>query len=71
MIYTKLTNKAMKLAYDAHHGQLDINGVPYIFHPSEEDEEYSQPLKVPASACVSQGSYPDNNADMPDIHTLP
>lgn len=33
MIYTELTCKAMNLAYDAHHGQLDKNGVPYIFHP--------------------------------------
>lgn len=33
MIYTKLTVKAMKLAYKAHHGQYDVNGVPYIFHP--------------------------------------
>ena len=33
MIYTPLTIKAMKFAYDAHHGQLDYNGVPYIFHP--------------------------------------
>lgn len=33
MIYTELTNKAMKIAYAAHHGQLDYNGIPYIFHP--------------------------------------
>ena len=33
MIYTELTNKAMKIAYSAHHGQLDYNGIPYIFHP--------------------------------------
>ena len=33
MIYTPMTRKAMKLAYDAHHGQLDKAGVPYVFHP--------------------------------------
>ena len=33
MIYTKLTNRAMKIAYAAHHGQLDKGGIPYIFHP--------------------------------------
>lgn len=33
MIYTQMTNKAMKIAYDAHHGTRDANGVPYIFHP--------------------------------------
>ena len=33
MIYTKNTRKAMKIAYDAHHGQLDKSGVPYVYHP--------------------------------------
>ena len=33
MIYTPLTVKAMGIAYDAHHGQVDKSGVPYIFHP--------------------------------------
>ena len=33
MVYTPLTIKAMKLAYNAHEGQFDQSGVPYIFHP--------------------------------------
>lgn len=33
MIYTELTNKALKIAYAAHHGQVDKAGLPYIFHP--------------------------------------
>ena len=45
MIYTELTIKAMNLAYQAHHGQYDKGGVPYIFHPIHlaegMDDEYS------------------------------
>lgn len=33
MIYTKLTMKAMDIAYAAHNKQKDKSGVPYIFHP--------------------------------------
>lgn len=45
MIYTTLTNKAMRIAYQAHHGQEDYNGIPYIFHPfhlaEQMDDEFS------------------------------
>ena len=45
MIYTKLTMKAMKIAYEAHHGQTDKGGMPYIFHPyhlaEQMDDEFS------------------------------
>ena len=33
MIYTKNTNKAIIMAYNAHMGQKDKSGIPYIFHP--------------------------------------
>ena len=33
MIYTEQTKKAMRLAYEAHAGQWDKSGVPYVFHP--------------------------------------
>jgi len=45
LIYTEMTIKALKLAYNAHEGQLDYNGVPYIFHPyhlaEQMDDEVS------------------------------
>jgi len=39
MIYTAMTKKAMKLAYEAHQGQTDKNGMPYIFHPAHLAEQ--------------------------------
>lgn len=49
MIYTELTIKAMNLAYNAHHGQLDKGGVPYIFHPIHLAEQMDDEI----STCVA------------------
>ncbi|MDO5153283.1 MAG: HD domain-containing protein [Eubacteriales bacterium] len=49
MIYTPLTNKAMRIAYNAHHGQLDYNGIPYIFHPIHLAEQMEEEI----SCCAA------------------
>ena len=49
MIYTALTNKAMRLAYEAHHGQVDQCGVPYVFHPYHLAEQ----MKDEYTTCIA------------------
>lgn len=49
MIYTPLTRKAMIFAYQAHQGQLDQNGVPYVFHPIHLAEQMNDEV----SCCVA------------------
>lgn len=39
MIYTDLTKKAMLFAFEAHSGQIDKSGLPYIFHPLHVAEQ--------------------------------
>ncbi len=39
MIYTPLTVKAARIAYEAHHGQFDVCGMPYVFHPFHVAEQ--------------------------------
>ena len=33
MLYTTFTQKAMKIAFEAHKNQTDKSGIPYIYHP--------------------------------------
>ena len=49
MIYTPLTSRAMRIAYDAHHGQTDKAGAPYIFHPFHLAEQ----MPDEASCCAA------------------
>ena len=39
MIYTPLTKKAIKLCFEAHEGQLDKSGLPYVTHPLHVAEQ--------------------------------
>lgn len=39
MIYTAKTKQAMNLCYQAHFGQLDKSGLPYIMHPLHVAEQ--------------------------------
>ena len=45
MINTKLTRKAMRIAYDAHKDQLDKSSVPYIYHPIHVAEQMDTELE--------------------------
>lgn len=49
MIYTELTKKAMKIAYEAHLGQTDKSGIPYIYHPIHLAEQMTDE----ATVCVA------------------
>ena len=49
MIYTTLTNKALRLAYAAHHGQTDKSGQPYIFHPCHLAEQMTDEVSTCAA----------------------
>ena len=49
MIYTELTKKALRLAYEAHTGQEDKAGIPYICHPLHLAEQMNDEI----STCVA------------------
>jgi len=49
MIYTKLTKKAMKIAFAAHKDQTDKTGLPYIHHPIHLAEQMTDEV----TTCVA------------------
>jgi len=65
MIYTPLTNKAMVFAYNAHHGQLDYNGVPYIYHPIHLAEQMED--EISCIAALLHDVVEDTTVTMEDL----
>ena len=49
MIYTVMTKMAMRIAFDAHSGQVDKTGMPYIFHPFHLAEQMDSEIDVCAA----------------------
>ncbi len=49
MLYTELTKKAMRIAFDVHREQTDKTGLPYIYHPIHLAEQ----MKDEAAICVA------------------
>ena len=48
MNYTEMTKKAIRFAFQAHEGQLDRSGLPYILHPLHLAEQMTS-----EDACVT------------------
>ena len=65
MIYTVLTNKAMRIAYSAHHGQADYNGIPYIFHPIHLAEQMED--EISCCAALLHDVVEDTAVTMEDL----
>ncbi len=49
MLYTELTKKALKIAYEAHKNQIDKSGLPYIYHPFHLAEQ----METEDEICVA------------------
>ena len=50
MLYTPMTKRAMKLCFEAHKGQRDKSGIPYVFHPIHLAEQFDG---KEAETCVA------------------
>ena len=49
MIYTALTKKALRIAFDAHKDQVDKTGLPYVFHPYHLAEQ----METEDEVCIA------------------
>lgn len=68
MIYTDMTVKAMKLAYEAHHGQVDKSNVPYIFHPCHLAEQMDD--EISCCCALLHDVVEDTNVTMDELKMI-
>lgn len=63
MIYTDATKAAMRLCYEAHAGQVDKAGLPYVFHPYHLAEQMETEHEVCAALLHDVMEDTDMTAD--------
>ena len=68
MIYTPLTNQALCFAYNAHHGQLDYNGIPFIFHPLHLAEAMED--EISCCAAILHDVVEDTDCTLEDLRKV-
>lgn len=66
MIYTKLTRRAMLIAYNAHSGQYDKAGYPYICHPMHVAESMTD--EDTCVAALLHDVVEDTHVTIEDLH---
>ena len=68
MIYTPLTKKALSLCFEAHKGQLDKSGLPYVFHPFHLAEQMAD--EVTTIVALLHDVVEDTNYTLDDLRDL-
>lgn len=68
MIYTDLTVLALKTAFEAHKGQTDRSGLPYIFHPYHLAEQMK--TEDTAAAALLHDVVEDTDMTLDDLKSL-
>ena len=68
MIYTNLTKKAMKLAFEAHKEQTDKCGMPYVFHPLHLAEQ--MPNEITTVVALLHDVVEDTNYTLENLRAM-
>lgn len=66
MIYSELTKNAMAIAYQAHKGQLDKAGYPYIAHPIHLAEQMDD--EISAAVALLHDVVEDTKLSFNDLY---